>query len=466
MRAVVLAVKGDKAAVAGKNGRLQYIKNNNYLVGQVLEVKNTSYDHFMLTDFSSKVRPLNRWGIVVAAAVCIVVFSGGIAANAMPLSTVTIDVNPSIALDLNLFYNVVGARALNEDAREIVSNITDEILGENIEDAIKITLSELSKNNYISGEETLVAGTVSSKGPLKSGRYQKLTDKISQASDEWNDENASENVILESTELTEELIKEAQEKSITPGILQLKKMEEKYKDKLHDKPDEAGDSIMPPSQNDSEDSITESQIEGSDTQNQPPQDNSNPPDGQQPPKGNDDNSEPPAPPQDNEQRQGNDNNSEPPAPSQDNGQPQNNGDNNGDNNEPSAPPQDNGQPQNNGDNNEPSAPPHDGQNGTSVQQSPHEDSNSNQPLAPSQDNVEPQDNDDNSQPPAPPQDNGQPQDNDDNRQSPAPPQDNVQPQDNGDNNQPPTPPHDDRQPQDHGDNNQPPTPPQDNGGRD
>ncbi len=129
MKAVVIKTKNGRAAVCDQNGGMRYIKDKGYVTGQILEIRNKS-SAGMITI---------RTGIAVAAAVCIVVFGGGITANAVTVSTVSIG---AAEYRVNAFDRVVGFDA-NDLDRDTADEIADYIRGERIDHAIEISMDRL-----------------------------------------------------------------------------------------------------------------------------------------------------------------------------------------------------------------------------------------------------------------------------------------------------------------------------------
>ena len=69
-------------------------------------------------------RPLKRWIPVMAImSVMIFAFTGVYIQQQIPVATVALDVNPSIELIVNNQDKILEARALNEEAEEILSKI-------------------------------------------------------------------------------------------------------------------------------------------------------------------------------------------------------------------------------------------------------------------------------------------------------------------------------------------------------
>lgn len=64
--------------------------------------------------------------------------------------SVTIDVNPSITIDLDEKNNVMGVRANNKDAKKIVKKVNDALKEDSsYEDAIELVMNQLGKKGYI-----------------------------------------------------------------------------------------------------------------------------------------------------------------------------------------------------------------------------------------------------------------------------------------------------------------------------
>lgn len=158
MKAVIVEVKGRFAAVLSDDGCIEKVKNNKYAIGQVIEMKERS---------SIKISRLKIW---TAAAAAFVVLFGGTSAYAcsIPYSYVSVDVNPSIELTLNIFDRVLSVSAVNEDGAEVLSQIDlNHVNNQNINDAIAMIVDEISNEGYFSQGDGGIIIATASKNPDK-----------------------------------------------------------------------------------------------------------------------------------------------------------------------------------------------------------------------------------------------------------------------------------------------------------
>ena len=112
MRAVVTQIQGKFAAILSEDGRIEKITNKNYVIGQVIEMKE---------NVKAK-KHIAAW-VASAAAIVLVALGGTAYAYYSPYYYVSLDVNPSIEYTLNRFDRVLTAKAVNEDGTEILKEV-------------------------------------------------------------------------------------------------------------------------------------------------------------------------------------------------------------------------------------------------------------------------------------------------------------------------------------------------------
>ncbi len=158
MRAVIVEVSGKNAVALKRGGEFIKIKNNNYTIGQEIDVRRSN---------SNIIRMSRRLSAVAAAFV--IVIGGAVYGNALfnsPVSYVSLDINPSIEYSLNEFDRVIDARGVNDDGAAIVEELGSEVKNKEITDAISLTVEALEAENYITAEDQnyIVIGVYSEKG--------------------------------------------------------------------------------------------------------------------------------------------------------------------------------------------------------------------------------------------------------------------------------------------------------------
>jgi len=173
MKAMVMSIKDGKAAVLAHDGTFNEIKDRGYSVGQIMDYKAPSAS---IIRFASA-----KASQIAAAAAAVLIISTAITATTYGYSTVTLDVNPSLRYDLNVFDRVVDLDSYNEDGEEIVEKIRSGVMGKELEQALDITLDALDDSDYIK-EDTPVVLTVAS----HMHRDERLKQKADAEMKEWN----------------------------------------------------------------------------------------------------------------------------------------------------------------------------------------------------------------------------------------------------------------------------------------
>jgi len=139
MKAVIVEIKNPFAAAMTEDGRIIRLKNKNYAIGEVIEMKKIS--------FSKKT-------IFAAAGIAAVLAFGcmGVWAYNTPHTYVSLDVNPSIEYELNVFDRVIDYTAVNDDGEAILENL--DLNNMDINDAIDQTIQEIASQGYLTDSET------------------------------------------------------------------------------------------------------------------------------------------------------------------------------------------------------------------------------------------------------------------------------------------------------------------------
>ena len=104
MKAVIVEIKNDFAAILSDDGRILKVRNNNYAIGQVIEMN------------QNKLFKTRKFAAIAASAAAFILLCGTSAwAYMTPYSYVSLDVNPSIEYSLNRFDRVLDVTAVNDD---------------------------------------------------------------------------------------------------------------------------------------------------------------------------------------------------------------------------------------------------------------------------------------------------------------------------------------------------------------
>lgn len=135
MKAVITEIRGAKAAVLQDDGSIRLLENKNYKIGQVIEVKTSTW-----------YKKATSW--VAAAAAMLLVTTGAVSyAYLNPVATVNLDVNPSIEFKVNSFEKVLNVKALNDDGEQILLGL--DLKGMDIDEAIDAAIDEMVAKEYL-----------------------------------------------------------------------------------------------------------------------------------------------------------------------------------------------------------------------------------------------------------------------------------------------------------------------------
>lgn len=153
MKAVIVDIKDNVAAMLSEDGRVSKVKNKNYAIGQEIVLRNK-----------------NKYlKLAASAAAALMLFATPAWAYLTPYSYVSLDVNPSFEFSINRFDRVLEVKAINDDGEAVVEKISvAELKNKEINEAVKNVLSELKTQGYIvEGKEGGVVVATSSKSKEK-----------------------------------------------------------------------------------------------------------------------------------------------------------------------------------------------------------------------------------------------------------------------------------------------------------
>ncbi|MDP4118705.1 MAG: hypothetical protein Q8873_05895 [Bacillota bacterium] len=157
MNSVVVEVNGQKACLLTEDGQFVNAQNKNYLLGQ--------YISFI---------PLKTAAVYLLSILFVsALFAGIYASFTLPVSHVTMDINPCFSFDLNVYDRVIKILPLNRDA-EILSNSAD-ISAHKIESCIAQIVNYSKKLGYLNEYNTNVAIDVVS---INKNLYKKLGARV------------------------------------------------------------------------------------------------------------------------------------------------------------------------------------------------------------------------------------------------------------------------------------------------
>jgi hypothetical protein len=208
MKSVIVDIKDGFAAVLSDDGCVEKIKDKNYTIGQVIDLK------------KRKGNISKRLAIIASTAAAFVMLCGaGIWATTSPYSYVSLDVNPSIEFTLNRFDRVLSVSAVNDDGEDILKEIQlDEMKYEKIDEALTKTIDAISKDGYF--EDEIEGGIVIATSGEDEQKSEELAEKLEEDAKKAVEENEDE-VAVESISVGLERVQEARLLNVTPGKLNL-----------------------------------------------------------------------------------------------------------------------------------------------------------------------------------------------------------------------------------------------------
>lgn len=204
MKKTVVEIRGKYAAVLSENGCIERIRNNNYVIGQEVD---------------SEMKTNNKKIAVLAAAACLALILGiGASAYYIPVSYVSVDVNPSLEYKLNSFERVISVKGVNDDGTQLLEAIgKDSIINKPVDEAVTATVEELVEQGYLDGEDAEVVITTSANNMEKA---EVMATELEQAANQvCENNNCCFGTDCEA--VGKERVKEANELGVTPGKLRL-----------------------------------------------------------------------------------------------------------------------------------------------------------------------------------------------------------------------------------------------------
>ncbi|MEG1790303.1 MAG: hypothetical protein RR230_06570 [Oscillospiraceae bacterium] len=208
MKAIIVEIKGSFAAALSDDGEVSRLKNENYVLGQVIELQKLG---------STRKKPLARLAALAACLLLVCGIGGGAYAYKTPVGYVSLDVNPSVEYTLNMFDRVLAAEAVNEDGEKLLREIDLKTLNnKTIDDAITLTLAEIAREGYFSDG----GGIVISASGKKTENSEKLAAHLKALVSARCSEN-NDTVSVEALSVSREQLSEAKALGVTPGKLLL-----------------------------------------------------------------------------------------------------------------------------------------------------------------------------------------------------------------------------------------------------
>lgn len=132
-----------------------------------------------------------------------------------PVALVCLDINPSMELEINCFDRIVNINCLNSDAVKLLQD--KKLRGKKLSKAINIVITAASNNGYIENDKTTYVSVF-----VNSKKETAYSDILNEFKNEIYTSN--KNIEIISDMITDELIEEASQISISTGKLKIIKM--------------------------------------------------------------------------------------------------------------------------------------------------------------------------------------------------------------------------------------------------
>ena len=205
MKAVIVEIRGKYVAALSHNGCITQLKNKNYALGQVIEMKKLT------------VKRHAKIAACVASIAAFVSLSGITAwAYYTPYSYVSLDVNPSIEYSVNRFDRVLDVNAVNDDGAAILEdlNLTNKPIG----DAVQETVQEIADQGYITDAE--LGGIVIAASSGDDSKSEQLAEELKSDAEQAIEDKGLE-AQVEAQGIGYARVQEAKAMGVTPGKLNL-----------------------------------------------------------------------------------------------------------------------------------------------------------------------------------------------------------------------------------------------------
>jgi len=207
LKAVIVEIKDSLVAVLTDDGRIISVKNNNYEIGQVIQMS------------TPKIRFTRKITAFAASAAALVVLGVGSWAYASPYTYVSLDVNPSIEYTVNRFDRVLRVKAVNDDGEEILKKISlDNLDNKTIQVALAETVNQISELGYFEG--TIEGGIVIATSGKDTEKAKNLAQELQQTIENEVTENGDD-VEVAAISVGLERVEQARDLGVTPGKLDL-----------------------------------------------------------------------------------------------------------------------------------------------------------------------------------------------------------------------------------------------------
>ncbi|MEF9879590.1 MAG: anti-sigma factor domain-containing protein, partial [Clostridia bacterium] len=210
MKAMIVEIKKQTAAVLTDQGDFVRIKNKGYHIGQRLELPCVS------------AAPAPHFMRLAALAACLVLMLGlgaGAYSYLLPTCYVSMDVNPSIEYTLNAYHRVLTVQAVNESGAVVLADLkAAELRNCSVDEAIQATLRQMDSNGFFDG--TAQGGIVLAVCEKEEAASQKLAGHLKEVVASQCAAN-HRNVTVQAMAVNRTQLAQATAMHVTPGKLLL-----------------------------------------------------------------------------------------------------------------------------------------------------------------------------------------------------------------------------------------------------
>ena len=209
MKAIIIKESRRRALLLTSDGRYVMVKSKkNYRVGKEIEYHERSFN------FSAILTP-------VFSALVLILLAAGIYTYVTPVAAITMDINPSLELEINRFEFIIGSKGLNPEGEALLESSAH--LNRSVERALQNLIESASDEGYIvedSGNQILLT-VLTSNIHLN----EKITNIFKNTQEDYDDQQRGIGIIIAS--YNQDRIEEADALGISPGkLLLIHKIEE------------------------------------------------------------------------------------------------------------------------------------------------------------------------------------------------------------------------------------------------
>ncbi len=172
MKAVIVDLQGRYAAALVETGEVRKIANNNYEIGQSIELHEVSQGR-KRAPLSKTIKRVGS----IAAAVAILAGLGTVTAYAVPYGTVSVEADPSIEYTINCFDYVLRVNGADEAGEAILSELdVTQLRHRKVDKAITATMEQLEERGLLDTESAGVTITAETRSNGHTERLQQDLD--------------------------------------------------------------------------------------------------------------------------------------------------------------------------------------------------------------------------------------------------------------------------------------------------